>query len=550
MKRCIFCFPNAFQFAVLFALMFTCLASEISYAQDKKNDEAEFDVLFDGTSLENFRGYAQEKITGWEIVDGVLHASGKGGDIISREMYENFELRLEWKATKAANSGIMYCVQTGDKASYFTGPEYQILDDDGHDVAADDTISAGGLYALYKPKNKKLNPVGEWNEAKIIVNNHVVEHWLNGTKLLEADMSSKDWRDRVANSKFKQWKKFGVNPVGHICLQEHGNEMWFRNIRIKRIPEVLFDGTSMDNFRGYKTEEIGKGWKIVGDVLEFDGTKKSGDIITKKEYENFDLTFDWKVTEGANSGIMYRVSLGDQAPYLSGPEFQILDDGGHKDGKKEVTSVGSLYALYKPKEKQINAVGEWNTARIVIKGDLVQHYLNGRKVVQATFGSNDWNERVAASKFKTWEKFGKNKSGHIAFQDHGNRVFFRNIKIVSLPDTEAEAKPADKASIKNPLTRAVVVAEKIKMKTLGQACKMYMLQTGRFPEKLIHLCKSPEGAKKYNGPYLDPSVLKDGKIVDRWGNEYQFETSQVQQTIKIVSNGPDGKPGTNDDISK
>ena len=138
---------------------------------------------------------------------------------------------------------------------------------------------------------------------------------------------------------------------------------------------------------------------------------------------------------------MYGESLGDEAPYLSGPEFQILDDKKHKDGKNEVTSAGALCALYKPVDKNINAVGEWNTARIIIDGDHAQHFLNGKKVLEATFGSSDWKERVAASKFKNWGKFGKNKSGHIAFQDHGNRVFFRKIKIVSLPENGPDGKP-------------------------------------------------------------------------------------------------------------
>lgn len=194
---------------------------------------------------------------------------------------------------------------------------------------------------------------------------------------------------------------------------------------------VLFDGTNLDQFRGYAEEKIGAGWKVEEGVLRFDGSG-GGDICTRDEFSDFELTFDWKVTKGANSGVMYRVSLGDSAPYLSGPEFQILDDAEHPDGKNESTSAGSLYALYAPANKSLKPVGEWNTAKIVIKGNRVEHWLNEQMVVEAELDSEDWKNRVAASKFKDWEKFGKNPSGHICFQDHGNEVWYRNIRIRDL----------------------------------------------------------------------------------------------------------------------
>ncbi len=192
--------------------------------------------------------------------------------------------------------------------------------------------------------------------------------------------------------------------------------------------ETIFDGTSMESFRGYHNEKIGKGWKIDNGNLMFDGSG-GGDIITKKQYDNFELRFDWKVSEGANSGIMYRVSTGDNAPYFSGPEYQILDDAKHGDGKNPATSAGSLYALYAPENKSLKPVGQWNTGRIILDGNQIQHWLNGNKVVQAEFKSDDWNKKVKNSKFSKWTKFGKNTTGHICFQDHGDKVWFRNIKI-------------------------------------------------------------------------------------------------------------------------
>lgn len=200
----------------------------------------------------------------------------------------------------------------------------------------------------------------------------------------------------------------------------------------KVMTEVLFDGKSMDNFRGYKQEAIGEGWKVEDGAIYFDGSKGSGDIITKKEYGSFELTFGWKISEGGNSGVMYRVKQGDRAPYLTGIEYQILDNDKHKDGKSRLTCAGSIYAMYPPGETNPKAVGQWNTSKIVVDGDKVEHWLNGSKVAETEIGSDEWKEKLAASKFATWEKFAKNKRGHIAFQDHRDKVWYRDIKIKAM----------------------------------------------------------------------------------------------------------------------
>ena len=195
--------------------------------------------------------------------------------------------------------------------------------------------------------------------------------------------------------------------------------------------EVLFDGKNLDKFRGYKKESIGKGWKVNEGLLHFDGAK-SGGIITKEQYGSFELTFDWKISEGGDSGVLYRVTLGDAKPYRSGIEYQILDNLKHKDGKKPKKIAGSLYALYQPDNAVPKAVGEWNSSKIVADGDKVEHWLNGEKVVAIEIDSDEWKEKVEASKFAKWKKFGKSKRGHIAFQDHGDPVWFRNIKIKAM----------------------------------------------------------------------------------------------------------------------
>lgn len=190
----------------------------------------------------------------------------------------------------------------------------------------------------------------------------------------------------------------------------------------------LFDGKSLDQWRGYKNEAVGAGWKIDGDSLHFDGSG-GGDIITKQEFSDFELVFEWRVTAKGNSGVMYRVSMGDPAPYLSGPEYQILDNDGHPDGQRPITSAASLYAMVVPEGAQPKPIGEWNEGKIRLVNNQLEHWLNGKKVVSIEVNSDDWKKRKEASKFKDWDKFGANAKGHICLQDHGDPIWFRNLKI-------------------------------------------------------------------------------------------------------------------------
>jgi hypothetical protein len=129
---------------------------------------------------------------------------------------------------------------------------------------------------------------------------------------------------------------------------------------------------------------------------------------------------------------MYRVTESDEPAYLTGPEYQVLDDAKHKDGQNKLTSSASLYALYPPTEDVLKPAGEWNRSRIVVEGNHVRHFLNGKKVVDVEIGSDDWNKQLAASKFATWPKFGKNAKGKIVLQDHGDEVWYRNMRIKDL----------------------------------------------------------------------------------------------------------------------
>ena len=203
----------------------------------KADDDNGWQALFDGDSADAWRGYNEEEFPDtWGVEDGMLVGSGRGGDIITREQYTDFELELEWKIAARGNSGIMYRVVETDGPSYHTGPEYQVLDNAGNNYDPRQSTAAGGLYGLYKPSVDASKPADEWNTAKIVSKGNVVEHWLNGQKLLTAEIGSDDWNQRVAGSKFNAWKGFGKSEKGHIALQAHGSKVWFRNIRI-RVPD-------------------------------------------------------------------------------------------------------------------------------------------------------------------------------------------------------------------------------------------------------------------------------------------------------------------------
>jgi 3-keto-disaccharide hydrolase len=171
----------------------------------------------------------------WEFVDGVLHTKGSGVDLKTRKQYRDFDLRFEWKVPPGANSGVMYRVSQETDPAYYTGPEYQIIDNVLNADGASPDTSAASVYALYPPSKDVTKPAGSWNEARIVVCGNHVEHYLNGEKVVDYQLGSADWKQRVAASKFAAWKKFGTNRRGHIVLQNHGNDVWYRSVRIKSL---------------------------------------------------------------------------------------------------------------------------------------------------------------------------------------------------------------------------------------------------------------------------------------------------------------------------
>ena len=199
--------------------------------------------------------------------------------------------------------------------------------------------------------------------------------------------------------------------------------------------KLLFDGKSTDGWRGYKMDKIPPGWKaengILARVAGGAGGKGAGggdDIVTVDEYESFDLVLVWKITPGGNSGVLYRVVEKSATSWHESPEMQVLDNLKWPNrSKKEL--AGACYDLYAPSKDVSRPPGEWNKARLLVDGNKVEHWLNGEKMVEYEIGSEDWNKRVAASKFKDKPLFAKAAKGRICLQDHSDRIEYKNIKL-------------------------------------------------------------------------------------------------------------------------
>jgi hypothetical protein len=193
--------------------------------------------LFDGKSLDGWTTAGGDPVTrGWTVEDGMLVRTSRGGSIFTAKEYGDFDLSFEWKIAPRGNSGVKYRVSFFEKGVYGNpgnlGCEYQIFDDVGRRAGPEH--SCGALYALYPPSpDKKLRPVGEFNESRIVARGSKIEHWLNGVKVVEADTSSDDWRERIADSKFHDVAGFAQNAKGRIELQDHGSKIWFRNIILR-----------------------------------------------------------------------------------------------------------------------------------------------------------------------------------------------------------------------------------------------------------------------------------------------------------------------------
>lgn len=232
---------NILIMGILLVALVSCGKKEQKLNTLSKKEVADgWKLLFNGTDLSNWKLYNGGDPTGWKIEEGIMKNSGVGsdfgGDIITRDQYKNFELTLEWQIAPKSNSGVFYHVQEGvAQAIYQTGPEYQLIDDNGWPDKLHPDQYSGANYGMQAPENAKVKPVDEWNNTRIVVNGPHVEHWLNGVKVVDYELWSDDWNARKAAGKWKDVPTYGIAEIGHIGLQDHGGLTMFRNIKIKEL---------------------------------------------------------------------------------------------------------------------------------------------------------------------------------------------------------------------------------------------------------------------------------------------------------------------------
>lgn len=221
-------------------------------------------------------------------------------------------------------------------------------------------------------------------------------------------------------------------PVVTVLTQEEINDGW----------EAMFDGKTTAGWHKYGGAPVGSAWKVEDGVLHLDANQKEnwqirdgGDIVSDKEYENFHLKLEWKIDTCGNSGIIFNINEDTakyEFPWMTGPEMQVLDNKCHPDAKIIKHRAGDLYDLITSTPETVKPALEWNLAEIKSQNGTLEFYLNGVKVVTTTMWDEGWKKMIAGSKFKAWPDFGTYKKGHIALQDHGNHVWFKNIKIKQL----------------------------------------------------------------------------------------------------------------------
>ena len=388
---------------------------------------AGWELLFDGESTNQWKGYNKSGFPehGWKVENGLLivekPAPGEsgGGDLITREQYENFELSLDFRITDSANSGIIYLAveKEGDQI-WHSGPEFQIIDNqtyagmaDGKDVSKQLT---GANYDLQAPPKDFTNPVGEWNNARLVINNGHVEHWLNGHKTAEYTINSEAWKELVAGSKFSEHPQYGQAKAGHIGLQEHDHEVHFKNIKIRRLlpGTSLFNGKDLTGWTIYGTEK----WYVEdGNIICESGPDEAyGYLGTDKSFKDFDLTLQFKQEADGNSGVFFRSSI--EGTKIAGWQTEVAPPGHDTGGVYESYGRGWLIKPDPAKDAALR-MGEWNTMRIRAVGDKVTTWLNGQQMIELE------DEKIGDAE------------GSIALQIHdggGIKVRWKNIMLEEL----------------------------------------------------------------------------------------------------------------------
>ena len=433
-------------------LLLACVAICLSCESAERNG---WKLLFNGRNLNGWtklNGQAEFRVENGEIV-GVSTMNTPNTFLATKREYADFILELEYKVEEGVNSGVQ--IRSHSKAEYQNGRVYGYqceIDPAAYSGGIYDEARSGWLYPLFDlPQAQKAFKRGDWNKMRVEAIGENIRVWLNGVAtadmVCDADMS------------------------GFIALQVHdigkkqelaGRTIRWRNIRIKTenleseispiiksIPQknhvenslsqreqaegwaLLWNGKDMSGWKSNSNKDFTKGWSCKDGVMTIAAKSGAGDIITEKKYHDFELSIDFKFSEGANSGIKYFIGANGSI----GCEYQILDDERHPDASRGFEGnrkLGSLYDILPAPGWKYVRKGDWNTARIVVRGADVEHWINGVKILSYRREGAEWDRLIARSKFAKVENFAGGDGGHILLQDHNDKVEYRNLKIREL----------------------------------------------------------------------------------------------------------------------
>ncbi len=432
--------------------------------------QPKWENLFNGKDLTGWTKLNGE--AGFTVKDGAITGTSRLGTpntfLATNKKFTDFILELDYRVDTGLNSGIQFrsISDPAVKNGRVHGYQYEI-DPSSRAWSGGiyDEARRGWLYSLEKnPAAKKAYKNGQWNHARIEARGQNMRTWLNeipcGNIIDDLPEAATGFIalqvheiSRAADAgRTVQWRNIRIltkdpgqyfTPFDSTVAQVNAIDNTISPEEAKKGWKLLWDGKTNNGWRGAKLSNFPtNGWKIENGILKVVGASggeaaNGGDIVTIKKYRNFELSVDFKITEGANSGIKYFVDtdLNKGEGSSIGCEFQILDDDLHPDAKLGVAGnrkLGSLYDLIPAPDDKFFRKSDFNNARIVVNGNKVTHYLNDKVTVEYIRGTQLWRALVAYSKFAKYPHFGEQEEGNILLQDHGNEVFFKNIKIREL----------------------------------------------------------------------------------------------------------------------